>query len=192
MSIRNIDRELGLSKKTVSLWLKRWAESRNLNNGPRGHPQRKTTTEQDHQIVEAAETNPLNNTVAIREQLQLDVSAETVRRRLQAEGIHHRTPATKQLLTARHREDRLRLAENHLQDSLDDWAGTVFTDGKTFASTSHGKLYCWRRNNAGYSITYSLMLQLFAFIICQYPTMRWNDDGGKIIHYPVYRENQFY
>lgn len=146
-SIRNIGHDLGISKTTVSLWVKRWEEEGNLNNRPKGRPPRKTTAEQDRRIVEAAENSPMKNAVALREELQLDVSAETVRRRLHAEGIHHRTPATKQLLTARHREGRLRFAEAHVQEDLDYWARVIFTDEKTFSSTSHGKLHCWRKNN---------------------------------------------
>lgn len=146
-SIRNIGHDLGISKTTVSLWVKRWEEEGNLNNRPKGRPPRKTTAEQDRRIVEAAENGPMKNAVALREELQLDVSAETVRRRLHAEGIHHRTPATKQLLTARHREGRLRFAEAHVQEDLDYWARVIFTDEKTFSSTSHGKLHCWRKNN---------------------------------------------
>lgn len=147
MSIRNIAENLGISKKTVSLWLKRWEEEGNLNNRPRGRPPRKTTAEQDRLIVESAENNPMNNAVALREELQLYVSVQTVRRRLHAEGIHHRTPATKQFLTARHREGRLRFAEAHVQEDLDYWARVIFTDEKTFSSTNHGKLHCWRKNN---------------------------------------------
>lgn len=147
MSIRNIAENLGISKSTVSLWLKRWEEEGNINNRPRGRPPRKTTAEQDRLIVESAENNPMNNAVALREELQLDVSVQTVRRRLHAEGIHHRTPATKQFLTARHREGRLRFAEAHVQEDLDYWAHVIFTDEKTFSSTNHGKLHCWRRNN---------------------------------------------
>ena len=154
-SVREIAAHLGISRATVYLWLRRWEEDGNLNNRPKGRPPRKTTAENDQHIQDAANNDPFTNAEAIREQLQLDVSAQTVRRRLHAAGIHHRTPAKKQVLTPRHREVRLRFAEAHVQEDIEYWAHAVFTDEKTFCSTSHGKLHCWRSNNSRYGLSCS-------------------------------------
>ena len=85
-----IARELGLSRTTVYLWLKRWEEEGNLKDKRRTGAPRKTTAAEDRHIVERVEANPFSNAVEVREQLQLEVSSMTVRRRLHESGIHHR------------------------------------------------------------------------------------------------------
>ena len=95
MSYKHIARVMGISLPTVRLWCRRWEESGNLNDMARAGAPRKTTPEEDRAIIEAATQNPHINAVAIRETLDLGVSAGTVRSRLHANGIHHRTPALK-------------------------------------------------------------------------------------------------
>ncbi|XP_066963216.1 uncharacterized protein [Macrobrachium rosenbergii] len=106
LSIRAIARDVGVSPTTVLLWIRRWEESGNLNDLPRPGGPRKTTPAEDDAIVRAAREQPLTNAMVIREDLGLEVSSMTVRRRLHAAGIHHRTPATKELLTERHKAGR--------------------------------------------------------------------------------------
>lgn len=101
-------------------------------------------------ILEEIARNPHSNSVAVRDSLQLNVSATTVRRRLHAAGIHHRIAATKEKLLERHRMERLRFAQQYVQEGLDFWGSVIFSDEKTFFSTSHGQLHCWRHNNTRY------------------------------------------
>ncbi|XP_064090312.1 uncharacterized protein LOC135204179 isoform X5 [Macrobrachium nipponense] len=72
------------------------------NTGSRPGGPRKTTPDEDDAIIRAAREQPLTNAKAIHEDLGLEVSSMTVQRRLYAAGIHHRAPATKELLTERH------------------------------------------------------------------------------------------
>lgn len=94
-------------RPTVYRWLRRWEEEGNLKDEPRPGIARKTTREEDQRIRNAVANNPFSNCVAVREELQLNVSCETVRRRLHEMGHHHRTPAKKLMLTDRHRQLRL-------------------------------------------------------------------------------------
>lgn len=98
-------------------------------------------------IIAAAEADHHTNAVAIRDSLQLEVSARTVRRRLHEAGIHHRTPALKERLTEQHRAGRLAFAQLYSEQDEDFWRRAIFTDEKSFSSTSHGRQHCWRRNN---------------------------------------------
>lgn len=107
---------------------------------------RKTTPAEDDAIARAAREQPLTNAEVIREDLGLEVSSMTVRRRLHGAGIHHRTPAKKELLTERHKAGRLQFAQRHAAMGMDFWGRVVFTDEKCFSSTSHGKQHCWRTN----------------------------------------------
>ncbi|KAK4301123.1 hypothetical protein Pmani_026706 [Petrolisthes manimaculis] len=77
-----ISRELGVTKDTVYLWIRRWQEEGNLTDRRRQGRPRETTNDQDEEIREAAEANPFTNAVAITEDLNLPVSGRTVRRRL--------------------------------------------------------------------------------------------------------------
>lgn len=110
-----------------------------------------TTPDEDAAIQRAVEDDPFTNAVRIREQLQLNVSAETVRRRLHRSGKHHRVPAVKECLTNQHRAARLAFARQHVEKDLEFWSRVVFTDEKTFCSTNHGKIHLWRSNNTRYA-----------------------------------------
>ena len=150
MSYKRIARELGISLPTVRLWCQRWEESGNLNDRPRVGGPRKTTPEEDRAITEVATQGSHTNAVAIRDTLNLDVSAGTIRNRLHAGGIHHRTPVVKQKLEDRHKAARLEFAQRYVDEGLDFWGRVIFSDEKTFASNMHGRLHCWRRDNTRY------------------------------------------
>jgi len=150
LSPSEISRELGISRSVVYRWIRRWEEEGTLNDRSRSGAPRKTTADQDAQIRETVEANPFTNAVKIQEELQLPVTSRTVRKRLHADGIHHRTPAVKERLTERHRQGRLQFAQQHIDKDLDYWGRVIWTDEKTFCSTAHGKLHCWRRDNTRY------------------------------------------
>ena len=110
---------------------------------------RVTTPEEDRRIIQAAddEERPVTSAVKLREALQLDVSVDTIRRRLHEAHIHCRVPAKKEWLTEQHRQVRLQFALEHGEKDADFWSRVVFTDEKTFRSSDHGVLRVWRRNN---------------------------------------------
>ena len=78
-----------------------------LMNRRSGAPPRATTAEEDRNIIEMAEGNPHFNAIQIQQALQLCASVNTVRERLHANGIHHRSPAIKDFLTDKHKQSRL-------------------------------------------------------------------------------------
>ncbi|KAK4316549.1 hypothetical protein Pmani_012324 [Petrolisthes manimaculis] len=145
--IRTIANNLGISTKTVL----RSEDTDWYGNLPRGRPPRCTTPAQRRDILQAAEADPQTNAVAIRESLHLDVSERTVRRVLHEAGVHHRTPANKEFLTDQHREGRLRFAQQYVDKPEEFWKRVIWTDVKTFSSSSHGRRHCWRRNDTRYS-----------------------------------------
>ncbi|KAK4316369.1 hypothetical protein Pmani_012498 [Petrolisthes manimaculis] len=103
---------------------------------------RKTTAEEDRRTRDYFETHPFSNAIAAREYLRLDLSAETIRKRMKEMGFRHRTPAIKPKLTERHQELRLQFAQQYVHQELNFWGRVIFSDEKTFSSTSHGKLHC--------------------------------------------------
>ena len=83
--------------------------------------------------------------------MNIDTSVYTVRRRLHEGGLHRYTPVYKEKLTASLRASRMQFAENHLDWRIEDWAKVIFSDEKSFSSTDHGKLHCWRPYNTRYN-----------------------------------------
>ena len=150
MSISQISRDMGISRPTVSLWLQREQESGNLQTLPKSGRPRLTTPGEDQRIVEYANDKPFTNSIEAQNALQLNISAKTIRRRWHNAEIHHRTPAVKERLEERHIQGRLAFAQEYVDKDLDFWGRVIFSDEKTFSSTNHGKLHCWRRNNTRY------------------------------------------
>lgn len=150
LTVSDIATHLGLSKPTIWCWIQRWEESGSLQDRLRCGAPRKTTPDQDRDIVNAIQNDPFTNAVAVHEGLEIDVSVETVRRRLRESGHHHRAPAVKQKLEDRHRLGRLRFAQQHIDEDLSYWGRVIFSDEKTFLSSTHGRLHSCRLNNIRY------------------------------------------
>ena len=148
LSQREIARKLGIARETVASWLRRWQEEGEALSDKRkgGNHPRATTAEEDQQIVQTSEANPLMNAQQIKEALNIQASVDTVRKRLYHAGIHHRTPGIKDPLTPRHKELRLQFAQEHQDKGMDFWGRVIFSDEKTFSSAAHGRLHCWRRD----------------------------------------------
>lgn len=149
-SMSAIARELGVTRITVRKWCNRWEEAGDLQDQRRCGGPRKTYAADDQRIMNEVRRNPLTTAVAVRDALRLDVSTETVRRRLHESGVHHRTPALKGKLEERHRLARLEFAQRYAQEGLEFWGRVIFSDEKTFLSNTHGRLHCWRQNNTRY------------------------------------------
>jgi len=60
------------------------------------------------------------------------ISNHTVLRRLREAGIKCRRPCKGLILTARHRQERLRWARRHVRWTRADWANVLFTDESRF------------------------------------------------------------
>ncbi|KAK4310998.1 hypothetical protein Pmani_017472 [Petrolisthes manimaculis] len=89
-STAEVCRELGVSHTTVDKWWRRWRAEGDLRDRPRSGAPRRTTPVEDNEIVEEASIHPITNAMAIRDNLQLQVSSDTVRRRLRERGLLHR------------------------------------------------------------------------------------------------------
>jgi hypothetical protein len=107
-----------------------------------------TTQEQDNAIVEMTREMPFTNTTQIKEELQLNCSANTIARRLHASELHARTPAKKIELTEAHAAARLAFCHANLER---DWSQVIFTDEKVFSTSDETPLLkVWRPNNSRY------------------------------------------
>ncbi|KAH9631864.1 hypothetical protein HF086_014336 [Spodoptera exigua] len=145
LSVTDIANELGITRKTVYLWLKRWEDNGDVVSFKSSGRPRITSAAQDRQIVNRVVSNGFVRIQDISSSYR--VSSSTIRRRLRTAGMRHRVPARKPLLTARHKQQRLQFAREYLNY---DFSRTIFSDEKVFVSSADGRLSLWRPNNTRY------------------------------------------
>jgi transposase len=130
--------------KTVTHWINRWKETKDLSDRSRSGAPRWTTTEQDQMMVDMALAEIDATSKTIRQELQnnkVNVSNRTVRRRLKNAGLKYSKPLSKPLLSEHHRQQRLTWAksiENY------DWSQVMVTDETTIHLHAKQK-YTWQR-----------------------------------------------
>ncbi|KAK3874283.1 hypothetical protein Pcinc_020769 [Petrolisthes cinctipes] len=121
-------RQLHICKQTVSRWLQRHKDTRNLTDKPRTGRPPCTTSEQDQQIRIAVEKNPLTTSLRVIEHQNL----------------------WKPHLTEANIEKRLEYALEFCEKPAIFWENVVFLDEKTFYSTNRKATKVWRKNGTRY------------------------------------------
>lgn len=72
----------------------------------------------------------------------VNCSKYVVRNRLRENGYRCRRPAHKELLTARHMEQRMAFALQHFAWE-NEWENTIFSDEKVFSTDESGRVTLW-------------------------------------------------
>lgn len=104
---REVQEILHCSAKKVSNAL-RWK----FKGETRGR-KRVTSAKTDRQMVRMVKKHPQISSRALQDELNLPISASTVRKRLIEAGLHARSPRKVPLLTSRHTRNRLSFAKFH-------------------------------------------------------------------------------
>ena len=100
-------------------------------------------------IVQAHEDDPF--LIHAKTATTSNVSAQTVRRRLQEHGLKTRKPASKHRLTKENKEARMTCAVAHHRLKCVQWSCVLFTDEARFSVTNKEDRYiCYRRENERY------------------------------------------
>ena len=111
-----VAKEIGCSKSTVKYWLQRWKQSKDLTDTSRSGRRRMTIPKQDQRILSLAEEQTFVTARDVAHRMKrkrVEISERTVRRRLKEAGAKYNRPIAKSLLTERHRENRLKWAQEH-------------------------------------------------------------------------------
>ena len=148
---KDIAHELRCDEHAVTRWVRRWQETRSLEDGERsGHP-RCTTDHTDQDIMLHSDTNATDNPKDIVRALELDVSARTVRRRLNEIDLHSCVQR------AEHENIRARLsfAEGYSRWTEDDWSRVLFSDETHFYLGHQGREYVQRPRGAALDPKYT-------------------------------------
>lgn len=124
--------ELGLSKSAVQRLLKRYRETHSFDRRPGSGKKRCTTPRDDRSIVLNCLQDRTLNAKQLNQELErtrgVNVSSDTVRRRLKEVGIQPKRAATGPKLSREHKEKRLRFAREHADWTPEQWGSVLFTD----------------------------------------------------------------
>jgi transposase len=141
---RDIAAELRCDEHAVTRWVRRWEETRSLDDGERSGRRRCTTDETDQQIGLLSDKQPTLTPKDIRRELQLPVSPHTISRRLDEIGLWSCVQETEHELTEFDLQRRLAFAHQYESWTEDQWARVFFSDETNFYLGHHGRTYVRR------------------------------------------------
>ena len=154
---------VGCSKSSALYWVKKWGETKNLNDEPKPGRNRITTPRQDAKILKLASDKENVTAVEIQQEMgkrNVSVSVRTIQKRLREGGAKYMAKLSKPLLTEKHKEKRLKWAKDH-QDF--DWDQVIFTDESTFhLNQPHPRTWQWSgRRKLWRSVKHPLKLNVW-------------------------------
>lgn len=148
-------------------WWKRYRLEGNFQTKKRSGRRRKTTYEQDDEIIETVKENPFERASKIARGYQL--STQTILSRFKERGIACHVAAKQTALTEDHRIYRMAFAS----DMTEKWDrnffdSIIFSDEKTFASDIDQQVLVYRPANTRYAPKYVATQRLSGRISCSY------------------------
>jgi transposase len=141
---RDIAQELRCSENTVSLWLKRWDETRSLEDAERSGRPRCTSDDTDQDIGILSDKKPSATPKDIQRELRLPVSPHTISRRLDEIGLWGCVQETEHELTEFDIQRRLAFAHQYENWTEAQWKRVLFSDECNFYLGHHGRTYVRR------------------------------------------------
>jgi transposase len=123
-----IAEEIHCSDKSVLLWIERWENEHSLVDSDRSGRPRCTDEMTDQAIEEVAEKKIFTVPKSIKNELQLECSARTIRRRLDEVGLYGRVSQTEYVYDERDIQRRLSFAEGYSKWTVADWERVIFSD----------------------------------------------------------------
>lgn len=151
-----IAREIPCNLNTVGHWIRRWEEQRSLDDADRSGRPRCTSVDTDQRIEDFAEEKVSMTPKDIVRELDLPVSARTVRRRLDEVGLHGRVQQEEYAYTDENIRRRISFAEGYTNWDEDDWSRVMFSDETHFYLGHHGREYVQRPVGAALDPKYTL------------------------------------
>jgi transposase len=163
LSIHAIARELQYSRDTIRTWIDRYQKTGDVQDEERRGRKRKTSEREDQDIVSIAKKQKTSTLVDISTSMSrqgTDISYETVRRRLNEQGLFKLKPLLKPLLLDTHRASRLKWANANRNT---DWSKVIFTDETTISQFSKPKKV-WREKGEivkAHTVKHSLKVHVY-------------------------------
>jgi transposase len=139
-----IAQEIPCSLNTVGHWLRSWQQHRSLDHVERSGRPRCTTADTDERIEDFADEKVTTTPKEIVRELELPISARTVRRRLDDVGLYGRVQQEEHAYTDENIRRRIAFAEGYSRWTEDDWSRVMFSDECNFYLGQHGHQYVQR------------------------------------------------
>jgi transposase len=148
---KDIAHTLKCSENTVSVWVHRWRDEHSVTDADRSGRPRCTTDDTDQDIMLHSDAHVNDVPKDIVRALDLDVSARTVRRRLNEIDLHSC------IQRAEHENVRARIAfaEGYSRWTEEDWSRVMFSDETHFYLGHHGREYVQRPPGAALDPKYT-------------------------------------
>lgn len=145
-SLNNIAKLIGRSKNMVFNAIKP------IKNKKKSGPKRKTSVQTDRHIVKLVKQDPFKSSNDVKEELNLNVTCRTVRRRLVESGLLGRSARKVPLLSLKNVRDRKTFAKNHADwkgnENAKKWRNILWSDeSKVNIFGSDGRKYVRRYVN---------------------------------------------
>lgn len=132
LSIAATAKYMKKSEGFVRRWVEQYKRENNVNDQPNVKPNRATTSKEDQRIAKVFEQNPglsLRQGAERLRRSKINVSRETLRKRLRKMSLKYRSTMKKPLLTQEHIEKRMQWATENLTT---DWNSVIYTDESSF------------------------------------------------------------
>lgn len=139
-----------LQKTTVQRWVGRYQSEGHVETYFKNcHRPRLTTAAIDNDIIRYVRQNPFTTSTSIAN--DFDISPNTVRRRLNENGLFHFIPAFQTQLTQEQKDRRVEFCEENYGI---DWDLVIFSDEKTFKSCNDRAMSLYRPKKQRYNPRY--------------------------------------
>jgi transposase len=143
-----IGAKLNIPRTTITSFLSRTRERGSIENLSRpGRPRRLSDTDVRY-LVRNAESETRVPFKELKNLTNMEVSEQTMSRRLRDEGIHKWRAAKRPLLTQKHAKERLVWAKAHRHWTVDDWKRIIWSDESAIQKDSNATgVWVFRRKN---------------------------------------------
>ena len=155
-STRAISRVLHVPKSTVIFWLSKFQASNDVEDDVRSERPKATSSTADRRLIRLRKTNCFDSSMLLGEWGE-NVSARTVRNRLNAASLYSRRPVQKPKLSPCHVFTRLAWAMARCHFRQQQWSRIAFTDESRFRLfPTDGRVRVWRPPNERHSSSYTM------------------------------------
>ena len=136
-TINHVAAFFNTSRKTIRFLQRRANQTGTVKDRPRVGRPRVTTNADDRAIRLSQLRNRFKSASETARTFRVQISRQTVPRRLGAHGLECRRPVKRAYLTARHRQARFNWARIHRRWTLRMWEGVVFSDKSRYYLSKH-------------------------------------------------------
>ena len=151
-SVRDVAEKAGISRSTAHNIIQRFKKTGSAANRSRTGRKRKTTAREDRLIRQKILVNRKKGAESVSKELahesMIEVSAQTVRRRMHEAGYHGHVARKKPYISPKNKVKRLNWARERRHEDMSYWKKILWSDESKFdLFGSDGRQMVWRRSH---------------------------------------------